>query len=73
MKKLSCSAMGGGDKCKEVFEGETADELLAKADKHIRESDFHLDLQEEMKKTTPEEKEKWMKFYNKLWKDTLEV
>ena len=72
MKKLSCSAMGGG-KCQAVFEGETADELLEKATKHVMEASIHEDIRKEMSSQNEEEKAKWMEGYYKLWEETPEV
>lgn len=72
MKKISCTAMGGGDKCQEVFEGETADELLKKATEHVMQSPLHEDIRKEMESQNEEGKQKWMDFYHKLWQDTPE-
>jgi len=73
MKKLSCTAMGGGEQCQDIFEGETSEELLSKATKHVMESPIHDDLRKDMAKQSDEEKAKWMKNYNKLWEETPEV
>lgn len=65
--------MGGGDKCQEIFEGETAEELLEKATKHVMEAPIHEDLRQEMASQDEAGKAKWMESYNKLWEETLEV
>lgn len=62
--------MGGGDKCQEFFEGETAEELLEKATKHVMEASIHEDIRKEMESQDEAEKAKWMEGYHKLWEET---
>jgi len=73
MKEISCSAMGGGDKCQEKFQGQTAEELLATTTKHIMESPLHEDIKQEMASGDEKKKDDWMKFYQELWDKTPEL
>jgi hypothetical protein len=73
MKKLSCSAMGGGDQCDAVFEAETSEEMVEIGTKHVMESPIHEDLRKKMAANSDEDKAVWYKEYNKLWEETPEV
>ncbi len=58
MKQMSCAQMGGPAECTTMISGNSADEMVKNGMDHIHQA--HPDLEEQIKKMTPEETTKWM-------------
>ena len=58
MKQITCPAMGGPATCTTVFSGNTPEEVVGSAMKHVEEA--HPELATQVKAMTPEETAKWM-------------
>jgi predicted small metal-binding protein len=58
MKQIACAQMGGPATCTVTFSGNTPEEIVQEAMKHVEAS--HPDLAAQIKAMTPEETSKWM-------------
>jgi hypothetical protein len=57
MKEITCPAMGGPATCTTTFTGNTADEIVGNAMKHVEEA--HPDIAAQVKAMSPEDMAKW--------------
>jgi len=65
MKQITCAQMGGPATCSTVFQGNTPEEIVQNAMKHVEEA--HPDMAASIKAMTPEETSKWMEDFHKTF------
>lgn len=73
MKKLTCREIGGT--CDAVIEGETSEEMLNKAHKHVQEAmdDGHKEIVKQMESMTDEEIQEWKKGFEEKYANAEEA